>query len=58
MSPFSGYLVRIMGSKRTTILGAFCYVFALGAMSFVTGVPLLCISFFSFGFFMVSGLQI
>lgn len=53
-SPISGFLVRFMGSKRTTILGGILYVFCLGAMAFVTGVPLLCISFFAFGFFMVS----
>jgi hypothetical protein len=53
VSPFSGYLVLVLGAKRTTILGAILYVSSLGAMAFVEGVPLICLSFFSFGFTMV-----
>lgn len=52
VSPFSGALIQCLGSKRTTILGAVLYVFSVGAMAFVKGVPLLCVSFFAFGFCM------
>ncbi len=52
VTPLSGFLIRMWGSKWTVILGAFLYSLSLGVIAFVEGVPLLCFTFFVYGFTM------
>ena len=50
VTPVSGILIRYWGSKKTVILGALLYSLSMALIAAVNGVPLLCITFFIFGF--------